>query len=873
MKVRGKLLSIFMATLITVPLSALPVRSADNSISDTPTVVEEALSLREQNVKHFHLSDGTYSAVVYDTPVHYRSGENWVEIDNTLVSATLLGSPTTGTIKRNSQLTADEAQSATAYSNGTLASYNTAYYENNTNDFQVQIPQQMDSRMPIAISHGENSLRFRLCDISSSTAEVAATLETAAAIDENVSNEALSENSLDACAELTRNRAAVSFASVKSGIDLKYSLYGQALKEDIVFREIPTVDSLTFAFTYTGMTVALQEDRSVLFRDETGEVAFVVAAPFMFDSGDGYSRDVAVSLAETAAGCLYTVTPDRDWLRDPERVYPVTLDPNIYTSQDSRHIHDNGVQESDPNTNYITANRIYVGSGPNSKEGRMYLKLTQWPSAPGLTVDSITDAELHLTYYGTASYQTAYNMDIDVYKLSSAWDTNTITWNNQTGIGGTIITHKHLEDCRNVTERVDTFDVTEWVRSHYYAPSADHGIRLQPRTVSGSVNRVCYISSDYSNAGARPVIRISYNETAPGLTVGKTYYLRNSQSGRYLDVPASNSANGTDLMQHYLNGGQNQQFRLAFDNATGNYFLSPVIAPGSAVEITDSSGDNNAVVQIWEKPSSGLMNSQRFRIVKIDADSFALLSYVSNYTKGVAIYNASNDNYASVVQYGLANRSAYWFFETADKTIITGNCNINANYNRANAASYALTYARTANLAYEYIDYNDCTNFVSQCLVAGGVSQVPSNPSYFSNKADSANWFYKNSNWISYSFTSATYFNEHFGEMHRYAFQTIEYPSGPAALEDIDFLLFYLKNGDVIQLKAPDNIHWGHSMIIYDQDATCYGIHREEESCNNYEKKEMLYAQHTDNYDNGHLRWLLENTSRGVIFTKIKNDI
>ena len=867
-----------MAVLVTVPLSAMPARSAGNSISDTPTVIEEMLSLREQNTKHFYLSDGTYSAVVYDTPVHYQSGEDWIEIDNTLVSATLLGSPMTGTIKRNSQLSAAEAQSAVAYSNGELASYSTAYYENNTNNFRVQIPQQIDGRMPIAISHGENSLRFRLCDVSASTAEVAATFETTAAADENMSSKSPSEKSLDACAELKRNRAAVSFTSVKNNIDLHYSLYGQTLKEDIIFHEIPTVDSLAFAFTYTGLTAALQEDRSVLFRDETGKVAFVIAAPIMFDSGDGYSQNVAVSLEETAAGCLYTVTPDRDWLHDPERVYPVTLDPNVSTktTQNSHYIHDNGVQQSDPNTNYITSNRIYVGSAPNSKEGRMYLKLTQWPSVSGLNAASIISAKLNLTYYGTANFQTAYNMYLDVYKLSSAWDTNTITWNNQTGIGGTKITWKYLQDLRNVTGGIADFDVTEWVRAHYQSPSTDYGIRIQPRTVSASINRACYISSDHSTVGSRPIIEITYNAAAPGITVGKTYYLRNALSGGYLHVPNNSTASGTDLVQSRLQGGKNQQFKLEYDAATGNYSLSPANAPNTAIEITDGSKANQAIVQIWAKPSSGLMNTQRFRLVRDIDGPYRILSYVSDYGKGITVKNYSKDDNAPIVQYdNLGSNSGAWFFETANKTIITNSDpEINSTYERADAASYALPYASTPNPKYTYINGEDCTNFVSQCVHSGGISYKPILPAFgVTSKTNTANWFYTE-DWISYSFTSATYFNEHFGEKHKRAYQTITYASGSSALEDIDFLVWYLKKGDVIQLKTAENDLYGHSMIIYNHNTTCDTKHKGEEgACPNRGKKEILYAQHTDDYIQGHLRKLLEDTSRGVTFTKIKNDV
>ena len=44
----------------------------------------EISELRGEYEKHFSLSDGTYSAVVYPYPVHYDSNGTWQEIDNTL---------------------------------------------------------------------------------------------------------------------------------------------------------------------------------------------------------------------------------------------------------------------------------------------------------------------------------------------------------------------------------------------------------------------------------------------------------------------------------------------------------------------------------------------------------------------------------------------------------------------------------------------------------------------------------------------------------------------------------------------------------------------------------------------------------------------
>ena len=44
----------------------------------------EIVSLREENVKHFRMSDGSVVAATYDVPVHTLEDGKWVDIDNTI---------------------------------------------------------------------------------------------------------------------------------------------------------------------------------------------------------------------------------------------------------------------------------------------------------------------------------------------------------------------------------------------------------------------------------------------------------------------------------------------------------------------------------------------------------------------------------------------------------------------------------------------------------------------------------------------------------------------------------------------------------------------------------------------------------------------
>lgn len=90
----SKLLSLFLVLAMLVQM--MPVMSfADDddlpSFSETApesavvTVLGEVEELREENTKHFRLSDGTFVAVDYGMAIHYEDSEgNWQDIDNTI---------------------------------------------------------------------------------------------------------------------------------------------------------------------------------------------------------------------------------------------------------------------------------------------------------------------------------------------------------------------------------------------------------------------------------------------------------------------------------------------------------------------------------------------------------------------------------------------------------------------------------------------------------------------------------------------------------------------------------------------------------------------------------------------------------------------
>ncbi len=122
-------------------------------------------------------------------------------------------------------------------------------------------------------------------------------------------------------------------------------------------------------------------------------------------------------------------------------------------------------------------------------------------------------------------------------------------------------------------------------------------------------------------------------------------------------------------------------------------------------------------------------------------------------------------------------------------------------YNKTAAANYALKYAMTGNTA-SYRTYgNDCTNFISQCLAAGGWTGTGSALSRTSNTT----WFYSS---LGESFTTYTWAGAH----NHYFFHKETARSTAGAY------VSSLRLGDIMQVSFSNDGHIGHTVIVSKED-------------------------------------------------------
>ncbi|WP_153001788.1 PA14 domain-containing protein [Curtobacterium oceanosedimentum] len=132
----------------------------------------------------------------------------------------------------------------------------------------------------------------------------------------------------------------VTYRDVFPDTDLHYTVTNGTVKEELVLAKLPTKarDSWTWHVRGKGLTATSEDDGAIVFRSETGKVEFAVPQPQMWDSSgikgvqEPAQTAVHTELAADGDGWTITMSPDRAWLSDPAREYPVHVDPTSAVS-------------------------------------------------------------------------------------------------------------------------------------------------------------------------------------------------------------------------------------------------------------------------------------------------------------------------------------------------------------------------------------------------------------------------------------------------------------------------------------------------------------------------------------------------------------
>lgn len=140
----------------------------------------------------------------------------------------------------------------------------------------------------------------------------------------------------------------------------------------------------------------------IRIRDTKGHLSGRLGAPLVWDAAEIPSTGEAANVVEGdlsadelgTATATVGVSVDADWLNDPERVYPITVDPS-YASVTTSPSFDTYVYTNYTNTDLSTQNNLRIGNDGAGGKMRTYMNFSRSPFAG----KKIMSAKLHLWEY------------------------------------------------------------------------------------------------------------------------------------------------------------------------------------------------------------------------------------------------------------------------------------------------------------------------------------------------------------------------------------------------------------------------------------------------------------------------------------------
>ncbi len=428
MSISKKVISIILTIimLVTTCSAAFPVLASDEKLNlDFPEelfipkeedseayIVSEAVEKREENAKHFRMSDGSYVVAQYNTPVHYldENGE-WVDIDNTISEA--------------------EATTEQTELFGTDELYST---ENGAEN--VVFAEKSNSNTIVSYEAKDYPISFNYQSAKNSQINVIEKTET--------------HSGDEAFLTLTDITQEVIYEDVFADVDLQYIVSPTGLKENIILKSESAQNSFTVNYNIGELTAEVVDSNTINLMAED-EVVYTISAPYMTDSNGEKSEAVTLTVEKNKNGKLRLVVgADESWLRAEDRAYPVVVDP-IITTTNYNELTATYISSAENSYGYGNLSELHIEKTVSGEETQALIKLDSIGNST--YTDRIVTAELNLPLISAVTS----NTNVFLYEIGSMWDVENVSWNSEIEISDTVVDYCTLTN----TSTALHFDITE----------------------------------------------------------------------------------------------------------------------------------------------------------------------------------------------------------------------------------------------------------------------------------------------------------------------------------------------------------------------------------------------------------------------------
>ncbi|MFF5234696.1 LamG-like jellyroll fold domain-containing protein [Dactylosporangium sp. NPDC000521] len=334
----------------------------------------------------------------------------------------------------------------------------------------------------------------------------------------------------------TVDRSVARYRNVYPGVDLELGAKASGTKENLVLHSADVPTQYVYPLKLKGLTPRLNAAGEVEFVTAAGAVGLTMPAGYMEDASNSHagageiSNGVRYELVQVDGGPAVKVSIDGAWLRDPQRKFPVVLDPQtrVVTQYDTYAI------STDRTSPRNLEQTLAVGSWNGTEKARSFINFDGFPAT--MAGRRVGSARLHLfmTYQGDLDGNPCVARPYNVYPVTSAWNAATATWDNMPGYNtgklmatdspSSSLACTNSDHVRNrgvwSTPSLDTQTMVDWatVGGIYglalTASETDHD--AWKRFTSSDTSLIC--PSSFGNIECDPFIEVNYvDNVAPQL--------------------------------------------------------------------------------------------------------------------------------------------------------------------------------------------------------------------------------------------------------------------------------------------------------------------------------------------------------------------
>ena len=302
------------------------------------------------------------------------------------------------------------------------------------------------------------------------------------------------------------------YTSEKKDITFEYVAGDTGIKENIILEDVPSNNTFEFDMQIKGMYPRMNAlDTGITFYDkETDDIVSSIDAPFMNDATkEAYTEDELTyelkELDKKQGKYTLILTVDENYLKDKERVYPVTIDPT-YTwkgASGNWKMWDSYVLSASQykGINFHDSGVVAMNVGNGSKGiARTYMQFSDVKTL--LRQVSVQKAMLNL--YETGDSKSGCT--VQARRVTGDWAASKITWNNKAAYAG------HVQGSVKTTGSKGSkksINVTEYANGLSNNSYTSHGLVLRTEQEKSGYLAQFY-SSRHSTAGTRPTLVIDY---------------------------------------------------------------------------------------------------------------------------------------------------------------------------------------------------------------------------------------------------------------------------------------------------------------------------------------------------------------------------